>query len=68
MVATEGGAGGEGPGDFGRADQSVVETSLAGFPTTPPSTLPSHTQADLPADASPLLPREASVLQEGRLG
>lgn len=43
---------GRGPGILAAADQSMVETSLAGFPTTPPSSfpLPSHTHrlADLP--------------------
>lgn len=51
---------GRGPGILAAADQSVVETSLAGFPATPPSPpparLPSHTQASPPAEASPFSP------------
>lgn len=50
---------GRGPGILAEADQSVVETSLAGFPATPPfppSPLPSQTQASRSADASPFSP------------
>lgn len=49
---------GRGLGILAAADQSMVETSLAGFPPPrlPPSTLPSHTQASRPVDASPFSP------------
>lgn len=59
---------GRGPGILAAADQSVVETSLAGFPATPPSPPSPHTHTGQPACRRfPLLPREASALQEGGL-